>query len=488
MHYVPLRVASGRFGGYRVFPSCGGVVVVEFAPEILRRYGVNAPRYTSYPTAMQFHGRISADDYRREAAGASGYAAAEQPLSLYVHIPFCADPCFYCACNRVITRRADIAVSYVSRLTAEIEERSRYFDRSRPVHQLHFGGGTPTYLSTATLAELMQTIGRHFQLTESATRDYAIEIDPRTVGHDTLSDLKAMGFNRLSLGVQDFDPAVQRTINRIQPESSVRRVLDEARALAFPSVNFDLIYGLPRQTLASFADSLAQVTDMRPDRIALYGYAHMPTAFKAQRRFSADILPDSGLRLSLLSLALESLTAAGYVHIGMDHFALPADGLVTARDDGTLYRNFQGYTTHAHSDLVSVGASAIGRIGRLYVQNAKGLGEYQSAIDSGQMPLSRGLMMTRDDEIRADVIQHIMCRRRICGEDIESRWQIDFARYFSQELQVLATLEADGLLALSGHAVTLTARGDFMMRNIAMVFDAYVNGTGGTPRYASRAI
>ena len=458
----------------------------EFEPELLRRYGGNAPRYTSYPTAMQFHGGITLDDYA-QAAARSGSVAGLPPLSLYVHIPFCADPCYYCACNRVITRQASVATNYVTRLLKEIELRSRLFDPARTVEQLHLGGGTPTYLGSAVLAEIMGVIGRYHALSEAPARDYSIEIDPRTVRADTLSSLRAAGFNRLSLGVQDFDEVVQRAINRRQSATMVADVLMEARALEFPSVNFDLIYGLPHQTLKSFAKTLERVIDMRPDRIALYGYAHMPALFKAQRQFAADVLPDANLRISLIDLAARSLSTAGYEHVGMDHFALPADPLVKARDDGTLHRNFQGYTTHVDRELINLGASAIGRIANLYVQNAKTVPQYQAAIDAGRLPLSKGLRLTLDDEIRADVIQQIMCRRRIDIGALERRWSLSFADYFPGEVRALEPFRADDLLLITAREIALTRRGSFLLRSIAQVFDAYASH-GTSQARASRAI
>jgi oxygen-independent coproporphyrinogen III oxidase len=456
-------------------------MTVEFNPELLQRYGGNVPRYTSYPTAVQFHERISAADYEAAARGRSA-----GPVSVYVHVPFCWSPCYYCACNRIITHQESTATQYVERLTREIELRARCFEEGRPAEQLHFGGGTPTYLTTAVLSGVVKTIGRYFPLTRASRRDYSIEIDPRTLESGTLAELKQIGFNRLSLGVQDFDPAVQRIINRVQPEEMVQAALDEARRLQYSSVNFDLIYGLPGQSPFSFAATLERVMAMRPDRIAVYGYAHLPTLFKAQNRFNNMELPDAKTRIALLGLAIRELGKAGYVHIGMDHFALPDDSLARARKGGTLQRSFQGYTTHADMDLVNFGASAIGRVGDLFVQNAKHLNEYKRAIDGGKLPLSKGLRLTRDDQIRADVIQRVMCQRRVDIDELEARWGLDFPDYFGREIESLQSLQDDDLMTLTQHEIKVTPRGEFLLRNIAVVFDAYAGISA--PRRASKAI
>jgi oxygen-independent coproporphyrinogen III oxidase len=468
--------------GFRGPSTHRGSMSVEFNPELLQRYGGNVPRYTSYPTAVQFHERISAADYEAAARGRSA-----SPVSVYVHVPFCWSPCYYCACNRIITHQANTATQYVAHLTREIELRARCFEEGRrPAEQLHFGGGTPTYLSTAIISRVVETIGRYFPLTHASGRDYSIEIDPRTLASSTLAELKQIGFNRLSLGVQDFDPAVQRIINRVQPEEMVRAALDEARRLQYSSVNFDLIYGLPAQSPFGFAATLDRVMAMRPDRIAVYGYAHLPSLFKAQNRFRNVDLPDAKTRIALLGLAIRELGKAGYVHIGMDHFALPGDSLARARKEGSLQRSFQGYTTHADMDLVNFGASAIGRVGDLFVQNVKHLNEYNRAIDGGTLPLSKGLRLTRDDQIRADVIQRIMCQRRVGIDELEARWGFHFADYFGREIESLQFLQRDELITLTQHEIEVTPRGGFLLRNIAVAFDAYARTTA--PERASRAI
>ncbi|HUX72731.1 MAG TPA: oxygen-independent coproporphyrinogen III oxidase [Steroidobacteraceae bacterium] len=454
---------------------------VTFDPELMRRYDREGPRYTSYPTALQFHETVAADAYAAAAAASAG-AAARAPLSLYVHIPFCRSPCFYCGCNKIVTRQMERADVYLARLHAEIALRGQYFDRGRGVEQLHFGGGTPTFLDADRLAALVATLGRHFRLLQGAERDYSIEIDPRTIDCGGLRTLSDLGFNRLSLGVQDYDAGVQSAINRFQSADMVGKLLGTARELGFRSLNFDLIYGLPRQTLATFARTLQTVIEQRPDRLAVYGYAHMPQMFKAQRRFAPGDLPDARTRLALLQTAVNTLTSAGYAYIGMDHFALPSDALAKAQHNGSMQRSFQGYTTHACRDLVSVGVSAIGQIGRLYIQNYKTMQHYAERIDQGRLPSHRGILMSDDDLLRRDVIQQIMCNGSIDIASTERRFGIEFDGYFAAELARLRTLQTDGLIALAERRIDLTPRGRLLMRNVAMVFDAYRNAGAGDAR------
>ncbi len=459
---------------------------VSFNADLMRRYDREGPRYTSYPTAMQFRDGIEAIDYERAAATSPG-AIQGMPLSLYVHIPFCMSPCFYCGCNKIVTRQLGRADNYVRHLLREISQRGGYFGRERTVEQMHFGGGTPTYLPRQLLVDVIDRIDHEFQLTDAESRDYSIEIDPRGLDGGLLPQLAALGFNRVSLGVQDFDENVQRAVNRLQPAETVARVYGQARELGFRSINFDLIYGLPRQTLTTFEATLNRVIDMRPDRLAVYGYAHMPRVFKAQRQISPGELPDPALRLSLLQLAVEKLCAAGYVYIGMDHFALPTDSLARAHHNGTLHRSFQGYTTHANRDLVNLGVSAIGQVGDLYVQNFKALGDYEVAVGSGSLPSSRGVRISPDDMVRRDVIQEIMCNGSVDMAAVERRNGIRFDGYFADELQRLEELQADGLVDVGDGRITLTPAGRLLMRSVAMTFDAYLSGDRATAR-GSRTI
>jgi oxygen-independent coproporphyrinogen III oxidase len=446
---------------------------VSFDADRMRRYGGEGPRYTSYPTAQHFHGGIAPNAYEWAAATSRGTRDG-QPLSAYIHVPFCSSPCFYCGCNKIITHDLDRIDAYVDRVLGEISLRSRYFDRCGVIDQLHFGGGTPTYLPKKRLVEIVGRLDREFRLSAAADRDYSIEIDPRGMDLGMLQLLAELGFNRVSLGVQDFDESVQKAVNRIQPQATVANVYEAARSLGFRSINFDLIYGLPLQTVASFSKTLERVIAMRPDRLAVYGYAHLPRMFKAQRQIRGDELPDADERLQLLQLAVGKLGAAGYEYIGMDHFALPGDSLALAKQNGTLHRSFQGYTTHADRDLVAFGVSAIGHVGDLYVQNHKALKDYQAAVAAGTLPSARGRVMSRDDRIRKDVIDSIMCQGVVDIPALEARNDIVFDAYFAKERQRLNALQADGLVELSRQHIALTPIGRLLMRTVAMAFDAYI--------------
>lgn len=443
---------------------------------LIRRYDSHGPRYTSYPTAVQFHSGFDEQSYRRVALLSN---STPRPLSIYVHVPFCARPCFYCGCNKIITRDPVHAEQYLQRLRREIELQGALFDRRRNVRQLHFGGGTPTYLTMAQLAGVFEQLGRHFNIDRSAGREFSIEIDPRTLEEHTLRSLAELGFNRLSLGVQDFDPQVQRAVNRQQSPEQIEQCMVEARALGYRSVSFDLIYGLPLQTVESFGRTLDTVIRMRPDRIAAYGYAHMPRLFKAQRAIRPEQLPDAETRLQLLALTVERLTEAGYVYIGMDHFALPEDDLARAMRDGSLHRNFQGYSTHGDCDLIGLGVSAIGAVGNSYSQNRKDLSGYYASLDQGRLPVERGIALSVDDLLRREVIQRLMCQGELSMPEIESRYALDFSDYFANELAALETLAGDGLITSDAGTIRVTERGRALLRTIAMVFDAYL------PRAAS---
>lgn len=445
---------------------------VLFDADLIRRCDCAGPRYTSYPTAVQFSSAFGEDAYRKVAISSNEWTPG-QSLSVYVHVPFCASPCFYCGCNRVITRSRDRAAEYVQRLKAEIELQAELFSRTRPVDQLHFGGGTPTFLEVGELASLLDHLGRHFSLAAAEEREYSIEIDPRTVTPDSVRALAQLGFNRMSLGVQDFDADVQAAVNRLQSKEETLRVTDAAREAGVRSISFDLIYGLPRQTLEGFARTLDAVIDARPDRLAVYAYAHMPRLFKAQRHIVAEELPTADLRLRLLGLTVERLTSAGYVYIGMDHFALPGDELVRAKRKRSLQRNFQGYSTHADQDIIGLGVSAIGKVGDSYSQNFKSLPDYYAAIDAGHLPVQRGIQLTEDDRIRRAVIQELMCHELIDCAAIGRQFDINFKRYFSREIERLQELQALGLTYVKNGCIGLTLAGRLLMRTVAMVFDAY---------------
>jgi oxygen-independent coproporphyrinogen III oxidase len=442
--------------------------------ELLKRYDRPGPRYTSYPAAPQFTTAFGADDLYSHAAR-SNRAPGPRPLSVYVHVPFCFSPCFYCGCNRLISRDTSQGQRYVERLLHELALIGPLFDREREVVQLHLGGGTPNFLSTEMLEWLIDGLGEAFTLTRAAARDYSIELDPRTAAPDYAAALARLGFNRVSLGVQDFDPEVQRAVNRIQSVEQTLDLIDACRDSGFRSVNVDLIYGLPRQTPAAFRRTLRMVMSARPDRLAVYGYAHLPGLFKAQRRIDRATLPSAAERLELLRLAIEELSAGGYRYIGMDHFALPDDELVQAQEAGALQRNFMGYTTHAGCDLIGLGASAISHIGESFSQNFRELKKWEGALAAGRLPLWRGLTLSPDDRIRAEVIGALMCQGAIDMRAIEARYGIDFGTYFAGALAQLQPLAADGLIVLADGHISATPTGRLLLRSIAMCFDAYLS-------------
>lgn len=447
---------------------------IYFDAELIRRYDRNGPRYTSYPTAVEFQAAYDANCYRLAAARSNHPDG--KPLSIYVHIPFCTSPCFYCGCNKVITRDRSKADIYLQYLCREMALQAPLFDPSRVVEQLHLGGGTPTFLSLPQMQYLMAELRTHFNLsTDATTHEFSIEIDPRTLTSETLPTLAGLGFNRLSLGVQDFDSEVQAAVNRVQSQADTLAAIEQARVIGFASVSVDLIYGLPLQTRAKFARTLDSVVRARPDRIAVYGYAHLPRMFKPQRQIIEAQLPTGAQRIELLELTINTLTRAGYVYIGMDHFALPEDELVKAQQARTLQRNFQGYSTRAECDLIGLGVSSIGKVADTYAQNAKTLPEYYTALANNELPVQRGLIMTCDDQIRHTVIQHIMCHGELRFAELSAALKLDFQRYFAGELSALRTLQRDGLITMNAAGLQATARGRLLLRHIAMVFDAYLH-------------
>ncbi|WP_394787606.1 oxygen-independent coproporphyrinogen III oxidase [Rhodoferax sp.] len=450
-------------------------------PELLRRFDVPGPRYTSYPTADRFVDAFSGDDYAR-ALRLRRVAAPGLPLSLYVHIPFCESLCYYCACNKIITKRHEKAATYLEYLEREVVLQTTELGAGRTVSQLHLGGGSPTFLSDAELAELMAMLRRYFTLAPGG--EYAIEVDPRTVDPARLAALAAMGFNRLSFGVQDFDIDVQRAVHRVQPAEKVFALVEASRMLGFESVNTDLIYGLPRQTPTSFARTLEQVVQLRPDRIALYAYAHLPERFKPQRRILRAELPGAADKLAMLSQALDALIGAGYVYVGMDHFALPNDTLAVAKRQGRLHRNFQGYSTQPDCDLIALGVSAIGRMGATYSQNAKTMEEYCDRLDQGQLPVVRGLALTRDDLVRRAVIMALMCQGEVQFESIELAYLVDFKAMFAHELEALQPLVQAGLATVDAGSIQVSANGWFFVRAVAMVFDRYLQADQNRARFS----
>ncbi len=454
---------------------------ILFDQALIAKYDQSGPRYTSYPTAVEFHEGFQAADYRA-ACGRSN--ASGRPLSLYFHIPFCDTLCFYCACNKIATKDRSQAQPYLDRLYRELELQGALFDRSRRVEQLHWGGGTPTFISRDQMRELMDQTRRHFTLAEDDSGEFSIEIDPREADQDTVKLLRSLGFNRMSLGVQDFNPQVQRAVNRIQSEQETLTVLEAARSAGFRSISIDLIYGLPFQTVDSFLATLDRIIAVGPDRLSVFNYAHLPERFMPQRRINAADLPAPQVKLDILRTSIERLTDAGYLFIGMDHFARPDDELAQAQRDGTLYRNFQGYSTHADCDLIGLGVTSIGMVDNCYSQNQKTMETYQQALDRGQLPVLRGISLTRDDEIRRDLITRLICHFRLDYGTLERTWGIDFAEYFAAELPRLDGLAADGLLSADAKGIQVLPKGRLLIRNICLLFDRHTASKQGQVHFS----
>ncbi len=454
---------------------------LSFDPELIRKYDGLGPRYTSYPTADRFSEGFTAEHLANALLGRFAERAA-QPLSLYVHVPFCSTICYYCACNKVVTKNHRRSAKYIDYVGKEVGMLSAMVSAASPVEQLHWGGGTPTFLSAGEMTLLMRILRDNFAFADHA--ECSIEIDPRKVTDATIALLAELGFNRMSLGVQDFDPEVQRAVNRIQSEAETRSVIDAARASGFRSLNVDLIYGLPRQTVAGFAVTLEKVIAAAPDRVALYSYAHVPHLFKPQRQIRDAELPSSEQKLAILALAIDKLTANGYVYIGMDHFAKCGDELALAQRAGKLHRNFQGYSTHADCDLLAFGISAIGKLGPTYSQNVRTLEEYYDRLDANALPCFRGWKLSADDRLRRDVIQALMCQFTVDFAAIESAHGISFGHYFDLELQALEALAADGLVEVTPDRIGVTPRGRLLVRTVAMVFDRYLRAQRAPARYS----
>jgi oxygen-independent coproporphyrinogen-3 oxidase len=451
---------------------------------LLRQFDAPGPRYTSYPTADRFVEAFGPQDLCQalQQRVRSGIGAANVPLSVYVHIPFCDSVCYYCACNKVITRHHERAAEYLDALEREMELVVGQMRPGQPVSQLHFGGGSPTFLSDDELARVVQSLHRSFAI--DANTEMSIEVDPRTVTPARLSHCRAIGFNRISFGVQDFDPQVQQAVHRVQSFDSVRDLMSAARSLGFKSINADLIYGLPRQTPQSFARTVQQIGELRPDRIALYAYAHLPQRFKPQRRIVAAELPTAAQRVAMLGDAIAGFLGRGYHYIGMDHFALPDDALAVAKRQGRLHRNFQGYSTQPDCDLIGLGVSSIGKVGANYYQNAKTLDEYYDALRQGQLPVQRGIALSRDDVLRRAVIMALMCQGRVEFESIELAHLIKMREYFARELEALQPMAEAGLVEIEPGAIQVTATGWYIVRAVALVFDRWLQNDKVRERFS----
>ena len=452
---------------------------IEFDKSLIQRYDKAGPRYTSYPTAVQFHENFTEQDYIQSAESTNllHRQGEPRPLSLYFHIPFCSKVCFFCGCNKVVTKFRDRAAPYLERLHQEIALHAKLYDDDRTVDQLHWGGGTPTFISHEEMQALMAETRRHFKLHDDDSGEYSIEIDPREIDGETLKVLRQLGFNRISLGVQDFDPKVQQAVNRIQPEAQTMSAINGARDLGYKSISVDLIYGLPFQNVSSFNTTLDRIIELSPDRLSVFNYAHLPEMFKPQRRINEEDLPSPQEKLEILHQAIDKLTTAGYVYIGMDHFAKPDDELAVAQREGKLYRNFQGYSTHAECDLIAMGITAIGKVGNAFSQNVKTLEQYYEAIDTGHLPIYRGLALSDDDLLRQKVISELICHFELQFSTIEKHFGIEFSQYFATELNELKAMQNDGLLSVDSKQIIVNPNGRLLIRNICMVFDKYLRQT-----------
>ncbi|MFZ6753354.1 oxygen-independent coproporphyrinogen III oxidase [Undibacterium sp. Dicai25W] len=448
-----------------IFPA------IEIPEELIRRFDSFGPRYTSYPTADRFHAEFNADSYVSYLKERDGLSD-KPPLSLYIHIPFCASLCYYCACNKVITKDRSRSAIYLTYLEKELKLVTQHLSQRESLSQLHLGGGTPTFLSHDEMRQLMAMLRQHFDFTNDA--EISIEIDPRTVTSESLQILQEIGFNRTSLGVQDFDPEVQKAVHRIQAFDMVAHTISESRRFGFESINFDLIYGLPKQSLESFSKTLDQVISLSPDRIALYNYAHLPTRFKPQRRIAEADLPSAEQRLEIFLMSLRRLLAEGYVYIGLDHFAKPDDSLAKATLDGSLHRNFQGYTTRSDCDLIALGLSAIGKVGNSYVQNLRTLDEYYACLDRDMLPVEKGFDLNQDDLMRRQIIMDMMCSTGVDFDSVENQYGISFRDYFANELQTMGAYALEGLVGMTDTGIRVLPKGRLFVRAFGMAFDGYL--------------
>lgn len=449
---------------------------IEFDLALIKRYDKAGPRYTSYPTALEFDEKFTDISYQEQITISNERGG---PLSLYFHLPFCDTVCFYCACNKIITKNRKHAIPYLENLHKEIAMQAALFDKDRVVEQLHWGGGTPTFISHEQMRQLMQVTREHFTLADDERGEFSIEVDPREADAETIAVLREIGFNRISLGVQDFNPVVQKAVNRIQSEEETLAVINAAREQGFRSISLDLIYGLPYQTPESFAETLDKIIDVAPDRISVFNYAHLPSRFKVQRQMDEATLPSAETKMNILQQSIKQLTEAGYVYIGMDHFAKPDDELTIAQKENKLYRNFQGYSTHSECDLIGLGITSIGSVGDSYAQNYRTLEEYADSIESGQLAISKGVTLTTDDKIRKAVITRLICHFELDFSTIEQEFDIKFDDYFADELAALMPFVMDKLVYISEGLITVNPAGRLLIRNICMVFDRYMQEKTG---------
>ncbi len=446
---------------------------VVFDKDLIRRYDTFGPRYTSYPTAVQFTSEFNLEDYL-DGVKHSNEDPIPSPLSLYLHIPFCDTICYYCGCSKVITKDKSKAAHYIDLLKQEIKLQGALFAKDRVVTQIHWGGGTPTFLSDKEIYEIIECLRDNFNVPADNEVEFGIEVDPRTVDQQRLKNLNNLGFNRISFGVQDFDSDVQQAVNRVQSNEQIKQHIVDSRKLLYQSINIDLMYGLPKQSVHSFSKTLDTTIELNPDRIAIYNYAHLPEMFKPQRRISEEELPSAEEKLNILQLCIDKLQDAGYVYIGMDHFAKASDALVKAQQEGSLHRNFQGYSTHADCDMIAMGVTAISRIGDNYSQNVRTIDEYESYLKQNKIPVFRGIELENDDILRREIINQLMCNNSLDITQLEKKWGIDFKQYFKSSMENLRKMADDGLLNIEKTKITITTSGRLLARSICMQFDRYL--------------
>jgi oxygen-independent coproporphyrinogen-3 oxidase len=445
--------------------------VIDFDVDLIQKYNTSGPRYTSYPTAVEFDKSFTLADYYQQIELSN---KQNNPLSLYFHIPFCDTVCYYCACNKIITKNRDHATAYLNNLHKEIAMQAALFNKNKQVQQLHWGGGTPTFIDHQQMRDLMQVTRDNFNLASDDEGEYSIEIDPREADANTIALLRELGFNRLSIGVQDIEPNVQLAVNRIQTKQQTLSAVNAARHNGFKSISIDLIYGLPQQTQTSFAKTIEHIIDIDPDRISLFNYAHMPERFKVQRQIKQDQLPSASTKLAILQQSIKALTQAGYVYIGMDHFAKPDDSLAVAQRENKLYRNFQGYSTHADCDLIGLGMTSIGNVNDCYAQNQRTLADYNLKLENNQLAIAQGFTLSNDDKLRRTIISQLICHFELDLKLVEKNFNITFSDYFELELQLLDPFIEDGLLYIQKSKIHITPVGRLLIRNICMIFDRYL--------------
>lgn len=457
---------------------------IDLDKDLLQKYSVSIPRYTSYPAAPEWTENFKKGDLL-EAIELGN--KKKSPISLYFHLPFCESQCYFCACNVVISKKKEMTVSYLSHIKKELELTSKLISKDRTVEQIHLGGGTPTYFAPDELEDLVSRLKQQFTLSKNC--EVSVEIDPRVTSIEHLQTLSKLGFNRLSMGIQDFDSQVQESINRIQPFEDTSRIFKYTRELGFESINVDLIYGLPFQTKETFSRTIELILKLNPDRIALFHYAHLPQLINHQDKYIAnETLPTSNTKIEIFQYAVQALIESGYMFVGLDHFAKSSDELAIARNNKTLHRNFQGYTTKSGCDLFGLGITAISNVQNTFSQNIKKINPYYETLDLNNLPVFRGIVLSNDDTLRREIIMKILCHGLLSKSEIEEKYNIKFDSYFQNENKKLNELQVDGLIDFNGDTIEVTAIGQFFLRNIACTFDYYLQNKNGKQKIYSKSV